>query len=91
MPVTSTPSPLPAFAAPSHSQMAQLLDQAPEVLHHIFQCVEITDLAALSRTCRYLNKVVQNDELLWKLHYLFRFVRLALLGTAWKPDIAVSH
>lgn len=60
--------------------MAHLVDQAPEVLHHIFQCVEPTDLASLSQTCRYLKQLIQNDELLWKLHYLSRFVRLRVLS-----------
>ncbi|KAK5256434.1 hypothetical protein LTR40_010323, partial [Exophiala xenobiotica] len=53
--------------------MTQLLDQAPEVLHHIFRCVEPTDLASLSQACRYLKQVIHNDELLWKLHYISRF------------------
>ncbi|KIV81439.1 hypothetical protein PV11_03628 [Exophiala sideris] len=53
--------------------MAQLLDLAPEVLSHIFQDVETTDLASLSKTCQYLHKLIQNDQLLWKIHYLFQF------------------
>ncbi|OCT49761.1 F-box domain cyclin-like protein [Cladophialophora carrionii] len=63
-----------ASPSPSHTQpMARLLDQAPEVLHHIFQHVEPVDLARLARTCRHLNRVVKTDELLWKIHYLSLF------------------
>jgi hypothetical protein len=71
--IPHSPSPSPS---PQPQPMAQLLGQAPEVLHHIFQNVEPTDLARLSRTCRYLNSVVKNDELLWKIHYLSLFVRM---------------
>lgn len=56
--------------------MSQFLDQAPEVLHTIFRNVEPTDLASLSQTCRYLHKLIQIDELLWKYQYLSRFVSL---------------
>ncbi|EXJ92687.1 hypothetical protein A1O3_01239 [Capronia epimyces CBS 606.96] len=52
--------------------MAELLDQPPEVLHHILLNVEPTDLASLSKTCRYLHRVIQADELLWKEIYLSR-------------------
>ncbi len=60
-------------ASPS-TAMLQLTDQCPEVLHNIFQNVDPTDLASLSVTCHFLNTIIQNDELLWKLHYLSRFV-----------------
>lgn len=60
----------------TQAPMAHLLNQAAEVLGHIFQHVEPTDLASLSRTCRHLNRIIKNDELLWKLHYLARFVSL---------------
>ncbi|KAG9786579.1 hypothetical protein ABEF93_004385 [Exophiala dermatitidis] len=53
--------------------MTELLDQAPEVLHNIFLHVESTDLASLSRTCRYLHKLIWDDELLWKSEYLSQF------------------
>ncbi|KIW11278.1 hypothetical protein PV08_10578 [Exophiala spinifera] len=53
--------------------MCSLLDLAPEVLHHIFTHVHPTDLSPLSMTCRYFNQVIQNDELLWKHHYLCLF------------------
>ncbi|ETI19672.1 hypothetical protein G647_08685 [Cladophialophora carrionii CBS 160.54] len=77
-PDNSSPQLIPhshsASPSPSHTQpMARLLDQAPEVLHHIFQHVEPVDLARLARTCRHLNRVVKTDELLWKIHYLSLF------------------
>ncbi|EXJ61751.1 hypothetical protein A1O7_02181 [Cladophialophora yegresii CBS 114405] len=77
-PDNSSPQLIPhshsASPSPSQSQpMARLLDQAPEVLHHIFQHVEPTDLARVARTCRHLNSVVKTDELLWKIHYLSLF------------------
>ena len=67
---------LPTSPSSSPDTMTELLDQAPEVLHNMFQNVDVLDLASLSRTCRHLNSLIKNDELLWKLHYLALFVRL---------------
>ena len=68
---------LAASPLPSQKYKARLLNQAPEVLHNIFQNVQPTDLACLLQTCRHLNSFVKNDELLWKLQYLALFVRLS--------------
>lgn len=66
----------PSTSPQSAPTMPTFFDQPPEVLHHIFQEVEIGDLASLSLTCRHLNSLISNDELLWKLHYLDLFVSL---------------
>ncbi|KAJ9605997.1 hypothetical protein H2200_009846 [Cladophialophora chaetospira] len=71
--LSSPPSPHPA--GPKSTWMPQLLDQPPEVLHHIFLHVKPTDLASLSLSCRHLNGMISSDELLWKIHYLERFDR----------------
>jgi hypothetical protein len=56
--------------------MAELLGQAPEVLHNIFQHLDPTDFASLSKTCHFLYSFIKNDDLLWKGQYLALFVRL---------------
>ena len=73
--MSSIPSPSIAQASTVYPRpMTQLLDQSPEVLHNIFGNVEPADLGSVARTCRFLNSFIQNDELLWKLHYLSLFV-----------------
>jgi len=59
--------------------MPHFLDFAPEVLHGVFKQVDPTDLAVLSQCCRFLNSFIKNDVLLWKIHYLKRFVCSTLL------------
>lgn len=59
--------------------MLHLLDFAPEVIHEILTEVDITDLAAISRTCHHLRDYVAGDVLLWKNHYLKHFVGLMLM------------
>ena len=54
--------------------MSQLLDLSPEILHNIFYHVHPTDLSRLSRSCRHLHQFINNDDFLWRLQFLSRFV-----------------
>ena len=56
------------------TDMPQLLDQCPEVLHNIFIYVDPLDLVNICLTCRFLNRFISGDDLLWKIQYLSRFV-----------------
>ena len=61
-------------------QRSPLLSCATEVLHDILTHVGTRDLASLSRTCRQLSQAIARDALLWKIHYLNRFVRVTYGG-----------
>jgi hypothetical protein len=47
-----------------------LTSLSPEILHEICLNVDPVDLAALARTNKHLNGIVNRDDLLWKLQYL---------------------
>ncbi|KKY28417.1 putative f-box domain-containing protein [Phaeomoniella chlamydospora] len=62
-----------ATASPTSSGTTQSSDQSAEVLHNIFRYVRPVDLASLSRSCKTFKDFIDNDKLLWKVHYLRHF------------------
>ena len=54
--------------------MPPFLDLADELLYNILIEARPEDLAALTQTCRALNKYICNNRLLWRNTYLKYFV-----------------
>lgn len=67
--------------------MATLLHQCSEVLHTIFQYVEPTDLAPLSRSCKAFHRFIESDQLLWKNQFLGRFVIIRQPRLGWAAEL----
>ncbi|CAH2255640.1 F-box only 48 [Pelobates cultripes] len=42
----------------------------PEILCHLLSYLELEDLVAIGKTCKFFNQTVQNTNTLWKKHCL---------------------
>ena len=47
---------------------------SPEFLYNIFSFVDTIDLASLSQSCTYFFGLISTNDVLWRTHYLRRFV-----------------
>jgi len=63
-----------AAYAPLPPHVDRLTTLSPEFLYNIFSFVDTLDLARLSQTCTYFSKLIGTSDVLWRTHYLRRFV-----------------
>lgn len=59
---------------PHQSGVDRLTALSPEFLYSIFSFVDTLDLANLSRTCTYFFGLISTNDVLWRTHYLKKFV-----------------
>lgn len=56
------------------SDIDHLTALSPEFLYNIFSFVDTLELATLSRTCTYFYGLISTNDVLWRTHYLRKFV-----------------